>query len=83
MSTESDLTPLQRFFMTIAGVISVGGIGILLSTQVDMRDPFVAGVYLVSCLFIILALRRYVKTNIRGSTPSEVLENLGVPPWRK
>lgn len=83
MSTEPDLTPLQRVFMTVAGLGSVVGIGIFLSTQVDMRDPFVAGVYLIFCLFGILALRKFTKENIRGRTARELWENFPIFRSRK
>lgn len=84
MNTEPDLTQLQRVFMTVAGAVSVVGIGIFLSTQVDMSDPFVAGVYLVCCLLGILALRRFAKANVRGQTPREIWANFfGFPPEQK
>ena len=64
MKNETNLSKSQNIVFVVAGAGAVIGIYVFLSTQVDTSEPFVIGVYLVSCAVTVWALRRFVASNV-------------------
>ncbi len=64
VANREELTLRQVRVFQLAGAIAMVGIFAFLSTQTDVRDPFVIAVFLLCCVGIILALNRYIKKNV-------------------
>ena len=64
MKRKSEFSRSQNRIWQIGSVGSMIGIYFFLSTQVDVREPFVIGVYLVSSAVVVWACRRFVLDNV-------------------
>ena len=62
---EKNVALGRKIVEAVAGVIAVVGIYFFMSTQVDMSDGFAIGVYLICCVGVIWALRRFAHGRVR------------------
>ena len=57
------LSTIQTLLLQAAGIGAMIGIYFALSAKVDIKEPFVVGVYLASCAATIWALRKWIASN--------------------
>lgn len=73
MEKKKQLSRAQNVVWQVGSITSMIGIYFFLSTQTDMRQPFMIGLYLVICAAIVWGMRRYVLDNV---------DDRGRPIWR-